>query len=149
MRLRQQRVTFPAHEEYMGGHRWPADGVRSATTLPPSEVGGWLAQFAIGLQVHDAFWSIERYEGGAYTLWTYGLDGKSWASVDWEPGETEFLVYQYGPRRLWDETEAAYRWWDGCSRPGFERFGLTVGPRSTVAWLDDESRSVPSAEWLR
>ncbi|WP_432128643.1 methyltransferase domain-containing protein [Streptomyces sp. bgisy082] len=149
MRLRQQRTTFPAHEVYLGGRAWPADGVRGVTTIPPTEVGGWVEQFAIGLQVHDAWWSVERYDGGAYTLWTYDLDGTSWASVDWEPGETEFVVHQHGPRRLWDETEAAHRWWDGRGRPGFERFGLTVGARSTVAWLDDESCPVPGAEWLR
>ncbi|MGW4726032.1 hypothetical protein [Streptomyces sp. NPDC004291] len=99
--------------------------------------------------MHDAWWSVERYDDGAYTLWTYGFDGTSWASVDHEPGETEFVVHQSGPRRLWDETEAAHRWWSGRGRPGFERFGLTAGPRSTVAWLDDESCPVPGAEWLR
>ncbi|WP_309051764.1 methyltransferase domain-containing protein [Streptomyces sp.] len=149
MRLRQQRADLPAHETYMRGQAWPADGVRSATLIPPSDVGGWVEQFAIGLHVHDAWWSVERYDDGSYTLWTYGLDGESWASIDWEPGESEFVVYQSGPRRLWDETEAAYRWWNGRSRPGFERFGLTVGPRSTVAWLDSESCPVPGAEWVR
>ena len=36
-------------------------------------------------------------------------DASSWASVAPEGGA--YLVRQAGPRRLWDESEAAYRWW--------------------------------------
>ncbi|MEU6980233.1 MULTISPECIES: methyltransferase domain-containing protein [unclassified Streptomyces] len=136
MRLRQQRPDLPDHDTYLKGEEWPAGGVRSVTALSPAEVGGWLEQFVIGLRVPGAFWTVERYDDGAYTLWTYGTDGTSWASTDHEPGATEFEVVQSGPRRLWDETEAAYDWWVGQGRPGFERFGLTVRPTSRVAWLD-------------
>lgn len=52
------------------------------------------------------------------------------------------LIYQSGPRRLWDEVEAAYRWWDGHDRPGFERFGLTVTAEGQRAWLDTPSNGL-------
>ncbi|NML50526.1 methyltransferase domain-containing protein [Streptomyces sp. R302] len=149
MRIRQQSPELPEPNAYFRGRKWPADGQRSMTTLSPTALDGWVEQFIIGLQVPGAFWRTERYDDGAYTLWTYDLDGKSWASADYEPGHSRFEVVQEGPRRLWDEVEAAYRWWNGRSRPGFERFGLTVGPRGTMAWLDDESCPVPGAEWLR
>ncbi|WP_282695823.1 methyltransferase domain-containing protein [Streptomyces sp. CC208A] len=149
MRLRQQRPELPGPDVYFRGRKWPADGVRGTTELSPLDVGGWAAQFVIGLQVPGAFWRAERYDGGAYTLWTYDIAGDSWASTDFEPGAGEFEVVQEGPRRLWDEVEAAYRWWDGHGRPALDRFGLTVGPDSTVAWLDDESCPVPGAEWPR
>jgi protein-L-isoaspartate O-methyltransferase len=137
MRLRQQRPDVPPHTTYLKGREWPADGVRSMTALSPAEVGGWLEQFVIGLRMPGAFWTVERYDGGAYTLWTYGTDGESWASCDYDPDASEYEVVQSGPRRLWDETEAAYNWWLDQGRPGFGRFGLTVGPESCRAWLDD------------
>jgi hypothetical protein len=51
-------------------------------------------------------------------------------------------VHQSGPRRLWDEVEAAYRWWVDVGRPGVERFGLDVGPEGEYAWLDSPANPV-------
>ncbi|MEU4355725.1 methyltransferase domain-containing protein [Streptomyces virginiae] len=144
MRLRQQRPELPRHDTYLKGKEWPADGTRSTTTLSPSEVGGWVEQFAIGLQMAGAFWTVERYDDGAYTLWTYSTDTLSWASADYEPGADSFDVVQSGPRRLWDETEAAYLWWDVQGRPGFDRFGLTVDSDGERAWLDSPDHPVPA-----
>jgi hypothetical protein len=48
-------------------------------------------------------------------------------------------VYQSGRRRLWDEVETAFRWWQDQGRPGFQRFGLTVTADGQVAWLDEPS----------
>lgn len=91
-----------------------------------------------------AFWSVERYDDGSYTLWTYGKDGKTWASADYEPGANSFEVVQSGPRNLWDETEAAYRWWAERGRPDFDRFGLTVDSDGERAWLDSPHHPVPA-----
>lgn len=143
MRLRQQRPDQPPHDAYLKGREWPAGGSRSITTLAPADVGGWVEQFAIGLQVPGAFWSVERYDDGAYTLWTYSTDTTSWASADYEPGASEYEVYQCGPRKLWDETETAYRWWDQRGRPGFARFGLTVDGDGERVWLDFPDNPVP------
>ncbi|MFK0252856.1 protein-L-isoaspartate(D-aspartate) O-methyltransferase [Streptomyces sp. NPDC090445] len=144
MRLRQQRPELHPHDAYLKGKEWPADGDRSTTTLLPTEVGGWVEQFAIGLQMPGAFWSVERYDDGTYTLWTYSTDTLSWASADYEPGADSFDVVQSGPRRLWDETEAAYLWWEVRGRPGFDRFGLTVDRDGGQAWLDSPDHPVPS-----
>ncbi|QLE74657.1 protein-L-isoaspartate(D-aspartate) O-methyltransferase [Streptomyces rectiverticillatus] len=144
MRLRQQRPNLPPHDAYLKGHAWPGDGVRSTTTLSPAEVGGWVEQFAIGLQMSGAFWSVERYDDGSYTLWTYSTDTLSWASADYEPGADSFEVVQSGPRRLWDETEAAYCWWEAQGRPGFDRFGLTVAEGAERPWLDSPDHPVPA-----
>ncbi|MEV6729366.1 protein-L-isoaspartate(D-aspartate) O-methyltransferase [Streptomyces sp. NPDC051364] len=143
MRLRQQRQNLPPHDAYLQGQQWPADGERSTTTLSPAEVGGWLEQFVIGLRMPGAFWRVERYEDGAYTLWTHSTDTKSWASADYEPGRQEYEVVQSGPRKLWDETEAAYRWWEQQGRPTFERFGLTTDSNGGRAWLDSPNNLVP------
>ncbi|WP_030675210.1 methyltransferase domain-containing protein [Streptomyces rimosus] len=144
MRLRQQRPDRAPHAAYLKGQEWPADGARSSTALSPAEVGGWVEQFAIGLQVPGAFWTVERYDDGAYTLWTYGTDRRSWASADYEPGASEFEVVQSGPRKLWDETEAAHRWWQKQGQPGFDRFGLTVDSDGERVWLDSPENPVPA-----
>ncbi|WP_228926920.1 methyltransferase domain-containing protein [Streptomyces sp. DH7] len=143
MRLRQQRPGRLPHDAYLKGRPWPADGDRSRTSLSPAAVEGWLVQFAIGLQMAEAFWTVERYDDGSYTLWTYSGDGQSWASADYEPGAESFEVVQSGPRRLWDATEAAYAWWDARGRPDFERFGLTVSCEGQRAWLDTPDNPVP------
>ncbi|MFJ4185296.1 methyltransferase domain-containing protein [Kitasatospora sp. NPDC089509] len=146
MRLRQQRTERPVFDEYLHGVPWPADGVRTMTTLSPWDTGKWFQQFVIGLAVPGAFWRAERYDNDAYTLWLHSRDKKSWASADYERDRTEYEVYQSGPRNLWDEVEAAYRWWDDHGRPGFNRFGLTVTPERHTAWLDTPDNPVPTRD---
>ncbi|GAA2641730.1 methyltransferase domain-containing protein [Streptomyces spororaveus] len=136
MRLRQQRPDRADHAAYLKGQEWPGDGVKSTTTLSPEGIDGWAEQFAISLRVPGTFWSVEHDTDGSYVVWFYGDDRQSWASVDYEPGASEYLVVQSGPRKLWDETEAAYRWWEEQGRPDFTRFGLTVGPDGQTPWLD-------------
>ncbi|GHG45856.1 methyltransferase domain-containing protein [Streptomyces griseocarneus] len=143
MRLRQQRTERPPFEAYLKGQEWPSDGTRSTTTLSPADIGGWLAQFVIGLHVPGAFWRVERYGDGTYTLWTYSTDTRSWASAGYEPEATEYTVVQSGPRRLWDETEAACLWWEENSRPGFDRFGLTVDGEGERVWLGSPDQPIP------
>ncbi|MFJ2579378.1 methyltransferase domain-containing protein [Kitasatospora aureofaciens] len=143
MRLRQQRTGRPLIDAYLHGTPWPADGEKSTTTLSPWDTGKWFQQFVIGLGVPRAFWRAERYEDGAYTLWLYSRDTLSWATADYERDRTDYEVVQSGPRRLWDEVEAAYRWWTDQGRPGHERFGLTVTPEGQTAWLDSPDNPVP------
>ncbi|MFI9271738.1 methyltransferase domain-containing protein [Kitasatospora sp. NPDC052896] len=144
MRLRQQRTDRPPFADYLHGEPWPADGVKSTTTLAPPDTGGWFEQFVIGCGVPGAFWRAERYENGAYTLWLYSRDTLSWASVDYERDRTEYEVYQSGPRNLWGELEATWRWWAEQGRPGFDRFGLTVTPTGQTVWLDTSDNPVPT-----
>ncbi|MFJ1709457.1 hypothetical protein [Kitasatospora sp. NPDC088346] len=143
MRMRSQRGVRPPFDAYLKGRPWPADGRRSTTPLSPAHTGGWIEQFAIGLQVPHVFWRSERYDDGTYTLWLHdSADTRTWASADWEPGRTGYEVVQAGPRSLWDEVEAAWRWWDAQGRPGFTRFGLTVDRTGQHPWLDTPDHRV-------
>ncbi|TCO65184.1 ATP-grasp peptide maturase system methyltransferase [Actinocrispum wychmicini] len=45
-------------------------------------------------------------------------------------------VTQGGPRRLWDEVEAAYQQWVALGEPRRARFGITVTPDVQELWLD-------------
>ncbi|MFB7127225.1 methyltransferase domain-containing protein [Kitasatospora sp. NPDC056273] len=143
MRLRRQRTVRPGSLEYLSGP-WPADGAVSSTALSPDAVGGWPAMFAIGVQVPGAFPLTERYADGTYTLWLHDTAVTSWATADWEPGRTAYEVVQSGPRGLWDEVEAAWRWWRRRGQPGFERFGLTATPEGQTVWLDRPDNPVPA-----
>jgi hypothetical protein len=59
----------------------------------------------------------------------------SWGSV--VPGATKdrYEVRQRGPRRLWDEVEAAYRWWLDQGRPTLDQWQFTVSPDRQTANL--------------
>ncbi len=72
---------------------------------------------AIGQRVPGVRWawsgSTTEQHG---TLWIYGDDGRSWASItlaDQPPYEVE----QAGPRRLFEEIREGYRWWKEHDRP--------------------------------
>ncbi|WP_198545926.1 methyltransferase domain-containing protein [Actinacidiphila yeochonensis] len=145
MRLRAQRTRLRHVREYLGGRAWPADGRRSVTGLSPESVGDWPVMFAIGVRVSGAFPWAEAYGDGSYTLWLRDTAVTSWATVDYVPSREEFEVRQSGPRSLWDEVAAAHRWWEEQGRPGFERFGLTVGPAGEQVWLDSPDHVVHSA----
>ncbi|WP_329168390.1 methyltransferase domain-containing protein [Streptomyces sp. NBC_01267] len=145
MKLRSQRTADVEHNDYV-----PAEGVRSAatssTTVTEAEflAGGKFspAQFAIGLRVRDCLHAVSDKRDGARPVWFYGLTDRSWAVVMLVDGQSEARVWQSGSRRLWDEVEAAYRWWEAAGRPGHERFGLTVSAAGQRAWLDS-----PDVSW--
>ncbi|MGH3867053.1 MAG: hypothetical protein ACRDQ4_13110 [Pseudonocardiaceae bacterium] len=51
----------------------------------------------------------------------------------------KLVVRQLGPRRLWDEAEAAYDWWYAHDKPTLARFGMTVTADTQTVWLDTPS----------
>ncbi|MER7908556.1 methyltransferase domain-containing protein [Streptomyces sp. NPDC096068] len=122
----------------------------SGTGLPPWRVAGddLDAQFAMGLRLRDVWWTWHDdpdVEGVVSRLWVATTDATSWAAVDWDgKSDDRFTVWQHGPRRLWEETEAAYAWWTSHGRPGPERFGLTVTATGETPWLDAPDRPVPA-----
>ncbi|MET8177795.1 methyltransferase domain-containing protein [Streptomyces sp. NPDC005336] len=144
MKLRAQRLSLPGHGEYVpaeGG----ADGADASTTeVAEAEfvTGQYTAlPFALGLRVRDCVQVVADKRDGARPVWLYGLGDRSWACVLFRDGEKEARVWQAGGRRLWDEVEAAYRWWIDHGRPEHTRFGLTVNDAGHRAWLDDPADS--------
>ncbi|WP_079194647.1 methyltransferase domain-containing protein [Streptomyces sp. CB02923] len=137
MKLRAQRLPMVVHGEYVRGS--VAEGRETSTDVMEAEfLGGAFGpqRFVFGLRVPDCLQVAAEKREGARPVWFYGLRDRSWACVQFRDGGTA-RVWQYGVRRLWDEVEAAYRWWVGNGRPGYERFGLTVAEDGEQVWLDE------------
>lgn len=137
MMLRSQRYGYGTPGERAD------DYTETTTRLDPRRLDGdsCAADLAISVMVPGAQTRLfygDGDEADECTLWVLERDGGegSWASVDYIPGGVEFVVQQHGPRRLWDEVEAAYWRWMRLGRPGLDRFGLTVGPDGQRVWLD-------------
>ncbi|MEU6979140.1 MULTISPECIES: methyltransferase [unclassified Streptomyces] len=146
MLMRHQRTDLRIFRDVVrDGHR-PEE---SWTVLPPQAVAGrdWSAQFALGLRLRDVWrtWQDDPgVDGVASRLWVATTDARSWAAVDRDGrSEDRFTVWQYGPRRLWNEVEAAYAWWFRQGRPGPGRYGLTTTPEGERVWLDHPDRPLP------
>jgi protein-L-isoaspartate O-methyltransferase len=138
MKLRAQRGTFPNHEDYLPGGEWPNDAREAETSLTLEELKGQ-AEFVIGLRVREITHTVHTGPDRATTLLLYSTTpgDRSWAAVFFcDDGCTEFLVYSGGPRDVWQEVDAAYRWWTETGSPSIDRFGLTVGPDGHQAWFD-------------
>jgi protein-L-isoaspartate(D-aspartate) O-methyltransferase len=134
MWLREQRGTRGAVKPAMGDDaRDPEHVDARVTTLHPSDVTGpHGARVAIGQRVPGCQWRYWPWEPSESVgvLWLVDPWG-SWAKLTHtSPGadEDEFPVLQSGPRRLWDEVEAACHWWRDAGSPGADRWWFTVSP---------------------
>jgi protein-L-isoaspartate O-methyltransferase len=147
MLMRNQRTDLRIFRDVVRDDHQPDE---SSTALPPWRVAGddLAAQFAMGLQLRDVWWTWHDnpdVEGVASRLWIATTDATSWAAVDWDgKSDDRFTVWRHGPRRLWDQAEAAHAWWLLHDRPGPERFGLTVTVTGEVPWLDHPEQPVPA-----
>lgn len=136
MKLRAQRRPEVVHSEYVTGR--VADGDESSTTITEDQfVGGRFSPqgFAVGVRVRHCFSVVADKREGARPVWFYGLTDRSWACVMFRD-QGAARVWQSGPRRLWNEAEAAYGWWESHGRPDIDRFGLTVDSGGERVWLD-------------
>jgi protein-L-isoaspartate O-methyltransferase len=138
MLMRSQRPTLGAAFDFVHGN--PDETV---TRLDPRRLvadsdAADLAIAATVPGVQTRLYVDEDGNSGEATFWVLerGTQRGSWASVDYVPGRDEFVIQQYGERRLWDEVEAAYWRWMSWGRPERDRFGLTVSPVGQRVWLD-------------
>jgi protein-L-isoaspartate O-methyltransferase len=138
MRLRSQRN---------GRALWwdDADGIQVTTTrlYPREPFTEFEAGFVLGLRCPGWVRGRRVEKDGTEVLRLSHSASGSWASfTSGSSGAEEHEVCQYGPRRLWDELEAAYRWWTGAGRPHHTRFGMTVTPDGQAFWLDTPDQVV-------
>lgn len=68
---------------------------------------------------------------------------KSWAQLEANLNDpAPFTVRQLGPRKLWDEAEAAYDWWYEQGEPDPHRFGFHSQDGHQWIWLDEPDNVV-------
>ena len=132
MWLREQRVDRAEPVDRLDG------AAESVTALHPDTVAwdDYDARFAVGVRLPDVRVRFVDADDGSDDFVFWAQSGRSWARVDVAAGAAEHPVRQSGPRRLWDEVEAAYNWWVDAGRPPTERFGLTAWPDGHHVWLD-------------
>ncbi|MFG3498640.1 methyltransferase domain-containing protein [Streptomyces sp. NPDC047928] len=148
MLMRNQRTDLRIYRDVVRDDPQPDE---SRTKLSPWTVTGddLAAQFAMGLQLRDVWWTWHDnpdVDGVDARLWVATTDATSWAAIDWDgKSDDQFTVWQYGPRRLWNEVEAAHAWWTHAGQPGPERFGLSTAPGTREwVWLDTPDRPLPN-----
>ncbi len=89
------------------------------------------SRWAIAVSVPSCRYDLEKRtsERGHGVAWLLDPITGSWASVvPTTPRSENYLARQSGPRRLWDEAAAAYRWWDQQGQPLIEDWQWTVTP---------------------
>ncbi|MFC8080408.1 methyltransferase domain-containing protein [Streptomyces sp. NPDC057307] len=144
MKLRDQRLDWDRFRTYVPEHPdFPGDADASRTPLALADLGRRYdsVRFVIGLRVPDCAHVVNQTGEEAGKAWFFDLGSRSWAAVAFrERGSDAATVHQSGPRRLWDEVEAAVTWWIDRGRPGVDRFGLTVGPDGSARpWYEEPS----------
>ncbi|PWG14682.1 protein-L-isoaspartate(D-aspartate) O-methyltransferase [Streptomyces sp. V2] len=148
MKARAQRLPSIVHADYLSS---APDRVRSSTTILESDFIGERfdpLRFALGVSLRECVHVAAGKHDGKRPVWLYGLTDRSWACAVFHDGSPT-RVWQAGPRRLWDEAESAYRWWNEQGKPGFGRFGLTVTADAETVWLDDPENPVPARHHSR
>lgn len=63
-----------------------------------------------------------------HLLWLLDPAGGSWAVARYDDSPGPRQICQHGPRRLWDEVEAAFRTWAARGKPPLDRSQITVTP---------------------
>lgn len=118
MPLRGQRAPAPVRQLSTAGAT-----VRTTDCHPDTVLRDPAALLAVSLRVPDC---VRAHQPGG-TTWLLDQRSQSWSVV--RPGRAGISVEQSGPRRLWDEAEAAHRWWVRAGCPDLDRWLVTVGPR--------------------
>ncbi|MFF2746327.1 methyltransferase domain-containing protein [Kitasatospora sp. NPDC058048] len=147
MLMRTQRLDLRLFRDVVMDEHVPTE---STTALDPWAVAdsAFETQFALGHHLGDLWYAWHHdpdVENVVTRLWVATTDGGSWAAVDWDGTENSerYMVWQHGPRQVWNEVETAHRWWLDNDRPGPDRLGLTVTPEGHTAWLDHPANTWP------
>ena len=127
MPLRDQRMHRPAVTEVV--HDTDVAEV-TYTSLHAHQVCTGEVPFAIGWHVPGCHWHYlpDTRGDGCWSVWFLDPASRSWARFDYQPDTERWPVHQFGPRRLWDEIDAAYRGWEQAARPPVEQWTVTITP---------------------
>jgi protein-L-isoaspartate O-methyltransferase len=133
MELRSQRVVSGA----MSGWQWddPSADVTFTDLAPWRPLLTENSRWAIAVAVPNCRYDVwEKTAKRCGVAWLRDPLSQSWASVA-QHDDDVFIVRQHGPRRLWDEAEAAVRWWQGKGEPSLEAWVWTITPKQQSVTL--------------
>ncbi len=130
MAVRDQRTP-----EWTLDHLDPQDPTAevSTTTLKPWRVAeNHDVRWAIGTRVARCVWEHQppTEDQDHHLLWLLDPMGRSWAVARYDGSRNSRQIRQHGPRRLWDEVEAAFRCWAAAGKPPLDRSQITITPDS-------------------
>ncbi|MGH3916191.1 MAG: methyltransferase domain-containing protein [Pseudonocardiaceae bacterium] len=146
MSLRDQRVHLTTVADVVRDTDIPDV---SDTRLHAHHVCKGDARFAIGWRVPGCQWEYvpATDNDGRWCVWFLDSGSRSWAHFDYQPGIRRWPVHQFGPRRLWDEVEAAYHWWEQAGKPPAEQWQFTVAPYGQHIDLPDSCITNEDGHW--
>ncbi len=138
MYLRDQRIPRGRLRDILGTAQQRAALATTWTDIHPHRVAGRFdTRLAIGLQVPECKYIYSPYDADDEedqrrgVVWFFDPWSRSWASLTHlapDASDDHFAIQQHGPRQLWDEIDAAYRWWLDAGSPGIDRWRFTVTP---------------------
>ncbi len=105
----------------------------STTTLKPWRVAeNHDVRWAIGTRVPRCVWEHQppTDDRKHHLLWLLDPTGGSWAVARYDDSRGPRKIRQYGPRRLWDEVETAFRCWAAEGKPSLDRSRITITPNT-------------------
>lgn len=113
----------------------------TSTELHPYRVAGhYDVCIAVGIQVPQCkrLYQPADDDSEEAILWLLDPWSRSWASLHHDPdvASDAYPVRQLGPRHLWDEVEAGYRWWYDAGSPTAEAWQFTVTPEGQHVGLN-------------
>ncbi len=139
MYLRHQRIPRARLRDIVGSAQERAALPTTWTTIHPHRgAGRFDARLASGLRVPECKFIYSPYDTDNVeegqrrgVLWFVDPWSRSWASLTHltpDASDEYFAIQQHGPRHLWDEIHAAYRWWIDAGSPGVDRWRFTITP---------------------
>ncbi|MFD8547495.1 methyltransferase domain-containing protein [Streptomyces sp. NPDC059649] len=144
MKLRDQRLDWSRFHDYVPEFPGEADVSRTRIALVDLGDRYETVRFVTGLCVPGCAHVVNRSDEETGKAWFFDLASRSWAAVEFRSGTPDAVVYQSGPRRLWDEVEQALAWWSDRGKPSLDRFGLTIASDGTFhPWFERPTQALP------
>ncbi|MGQ0779118.1 MAG: methyltransferase domain-containing protein [Pseudonocardiales bacterium] len=105
-----------------------SDADITTTELAPWTVFNNLDQrWVIGMRLRGCrWWHWPPTQDRPHVLWLSDLYSGSWATAAYGRDPGPYVVRQHGPRRLWDEAEAAHHWWTQAGKPPVEAWEFVI-----------------------
>lgn len=128
MEIRAQRTPIASWD----GLRWddPDADLTYTEVMPWTTLGNEAPQWAVAVAVPSCRYELWPRTPGRNpshgVAWLGEPLSGSWASVIPSNTEGRYEVRQHGPRRLWNEVEAAHRWWLDQGKPTLDQWRFTV-----------------------